>query len=340
MLETEVSRRRPGRRQADWALRCRRYGLLKEDGARSFVGSAVGRKAAVPELLQDAGLTGPLERSEFLREGLLLYLSKDNAAKKLVRAKNPTGLKRLLTLLQCEGRLRFMEPKTRRVIAESLLTPFVAAAPSREVKEELQQFFLRCFGDPRLPSGRPNWSGMSDDIRRVIMRWLNEQTIELFFRVVEKTAHDRHWRYRKAFWKTCFDDGLIDDVWFVLGRGARDQLRSLEDDSGATEATGALIGAAYGQSVLLMRMASGVTISEWSHSGACRLWLGGNRAAPRMYGPEYTRHDLFHDQDHRQVHHGSETGSWQHALADWLEENTGLKIDRSDFPGGFWRDDW
>lgn len=331
MLKTEVLRRRKTS-LSEWALRCHKYALVKENGSGSFVGWTIGTGTPVGELLKAAGLVGPLERSAFLRQGLLNYLSTGDGVANLVRASAPTGLERLLALLECEGSLRFREPRTRQAIAQGLLSPFLDSAPKPTVKEVLQRFFLRCFGDPRLPSGRQNWSAAREDLRRVVIRWLNEQSLELFFRVVEETALDKHWRYRKSFWQTCFDGDLIDDVWFVLGNGAQHYLRRLEGDEDVAETTGSLTGATYGQSVLLMQMASGVTIAEWSHNGACRIWLGGNPAAPQMYEPAYTRSDVFHGQDHRQVHSGSDVGRWQNAIADWLYENTGLWIDRGGFP--------
>ena len=45
---------------------------------------------------------------------------------------------------------------------------------------------------------------------------------------------------------------------------------------------GRLSGASPEQSVLLLRM-SGVTIAEWSHNGSCRMWLDGNKDAPKLY---------------------------------------------------------
>lgn len=321
---------------ADWALRCRKYGLVKEGGSKFFADRTIAGETPVNDLLRAAGFVGPLERSAFIRDGLLGYLAAAEVVANLVQAHETRRLGRLLELLECERRLRFAEPSTRKVIAESLLSPMVAGAPPPAVKTELQRFFLRYFGDPRLSSGRQNWSVAREDVRRVVIRWLNEQSIKQFFRVVEETALDKHWRYRKDFWKNCFDDDLVDEVWFVLGSGARRHLRLLKRDGNAEKTTATLTGSTYGQSVLLLRMTGGVTIAEWSHNGACRMWLRGNPAAPSMYKPAYTRHDVVRGADHRQVHGGSEVGRWQNAIADWLYENTGLQIDRSDFPRKPW----
>ncbi len=330
ILKTEVARRQEPPPSA-WALPCRKYGLLEKGSSRSFVNRTIADETPVDGMLQAAGFVGPLERSAFIREGLLGYLSAGEAVASLVRAPETTRLGRLLALLQCGGRLRFDEPRTRRAIAEGLLSPLAANAPTPAVREELRGFFLRRFGDPRLPSGRQRWHGVREDVRRVVIRWLNEESFGLFLRVVEETALDKHWRYRNTFWKTCFDGGMIDDVWFVLGRGARKNLRRLRRGGDAAETTAFLTGATRGQSVLLMKLASGVTIAEWSHNGSCRMWLRGNPEAPRLYRRTYDRSDLTWGEDHRQAHHGSDRGRWQNAIADWLFENTGLVIDRSDF---------
>ena len=341
ILKKEVFRREESS-LSDWTRRCRRNDLLEKNGSKSFIGKAIDMEGAVETSVNDvlvaAGFDGPLERSAFVREGLHRYLSGAEEVSKLVLEAGETRkLERLLALLQCEDDLRFRERATRKAIAESLLEPISTEvdAPAPAVKEALQRFFLRCYGDPRLPSGRPNWSVAREKVRRVVIRWLNEQSIDLFFRVVEDTALDSHWRYRKAFWRTCFDDHLIDDVWFVLGSRARDHLKHVSQDDDAAETTATLTGAASAQSVLLMRMANGVTVAEWSHNGACRMWLRGSTDAPEMYKPDYARSDVLHGQDHRQRHYGSDVGAWQRALADWLYQNTGLRIDRSGFPGTF-----
>ncbi len=163
-----------------------------------------------------------------------------------------------------------------------------------------------------------------------MIRWLVERVLDQFFLLIKETALDRHWRYREAFWKAYLHQDLIDDIWFLLGPRAADHLRKMNRNEDVTETTGSLQGAGGDQSVLLLRM-PGVTIAEWSHNGKCRFWLDGNRKAPNLYQDSYHRYDIQWGRDFAQTHHGSEYGSWQDKIANWIEENTGARANRDDY---------
>ena len=74
----------------------------------------------------------------------------------------------------------------RTEVATALLRPFVERSPEPTTKERLQPFFLRHFRDPRLGSGKHKWSGVPDEIRRVVIRWLVERALEQFFLLVKE----------------------------------------------------------------------------------------------------------------------------------------------------------
>ena len=71
-----------------------------------------------------------------------------------------------------------------------------------------------------------------------------------------------------------------------------------------------------------------LTIAEWSHNGSCRIWLSGNESAPKLYKPTYSRHELMTGDDFSKPHMGSERGSWQGAIARWIEDQTGISVPR------------
>ena len=307
-----------------WGKRSGDFGFLEADRGERFVSDLLLASGSPFELLQEAGLDAGLARCGFLESGIRGVLPKSSRA--LARDGFPGArLQRLLTLLQFEGKLRFDERSMRVEIATALLGPFVDRAPRSATKKSLQSFFLRHFGDPRLPSGKHRWSGVPDEARRVVIRWLVEQTMEQFFILLKETAYDRHWRYREAFWRTLLNEGLIDDIWFVLGRQAAGVLRRMSRDPGVLETTGELQGAGSDQSVLLMRI-PGVTIAEWSHNGSCHMWLDG-QPAPNLYEQRYHAYDVRYGA-HSQRHHGSPRGTWQDQIARWLRENTGIELDR------------
>lgn len=308
-----------------WVRRSREFGFLDTDRGKRLVFDLLGTTADPEEVLHRAGLDGGLAHSGFLESGVrsvlptcTQQLKRDSLAR--------SRLQRLLSLLEHEGKLRFGEPSMRVQTAKAMLGPFVDRPPPAETKELLQSFFLRHFGDPRLPSGKHKWSGVQTDITRVVIRWLVERGMEQFFMLLKETAFDRHWRYREAFWRAFLNEGLIDDIWFVLGSRAARVLKSASKDPAVLETTAALKGAQSDQSVLLMRI-PGVTIAEWSHNGACHMWLDGVTGAPKLYQQEYNVYEVRYGA-HSQNHHSSPRGYWQDAIARWLRDNTGIELDR------------
>ena len=314
-----------------WGHRSAQFGLLEPPRTTRFVSKLLSDSTKPDEMLDAAGLSGGLARSGFLKSGIRTVLKGRESTRSAGR------LRRLLALVECEGGLRFDDRSMRVEVANGLLGPHIGHPPKAETKQILQSFFLKHFRDPRLPSGKHRWAGVPEDVRRVVIRWLVERVLDQFFVLLKETAYDHHWRYREAFWRAFFDEGLIDDIWFVLGSRAEGMLRRMSDDPEVVETTAELHGAQSDQSVLLMRM-PGITIAEWSHSGSCHLWLDGVRDAPSLYKQRYSAYDLRrpypyvnHRGAHSQRHDGSAQGRWQDHIAKWLRNNTGIDIDRDSY---------
>ena len=308
-----------------WRRRCRQYGLLVEDGDLAFVLGLIGNDTAPHVTLQDAGFNAGLTHAGFLESGLrrclphvLGQLSQNTL--------DLAALDRLCTFIEFDGGLRFETRSVRVELAGALLHPFVDRAPAGGIRKRLQEFFLRLYGDPRLPHSKHHWSGIADDQRRVVIRWLAKGDLDLFVRLIRETALDRHWLYREAFWNAFLHRDLIDDTWVLLGK----QAAKLAAKLAPHVPTGKLRGAAGDQSVLLLGM-PGVTIAEWSHNGACRIWLDGTPGAPQLYDQDYTRTALTGQPDFLQRHIGSDRGRWQLEVARWLRDNTGVQIARHEY---------
>ena len=312
-----------------WKQRCLEFGFLKEHGSLSFVKKLIPATSDLEESLTRAGLDAGLARCGFLESGIRKYLPEVSR----LLAQGDLGaaqIDRALRILEFRGKLRFEEQPVRMEIAFELLRPYINLHPDTEVKELLKLFFLRHFGDPRLPSGRHKWFGVGEPVRRVVARWLVKETLDEFFRLINETALDRHWRDRKAFWLGYFRQEMISHAWFVLGSRASRLLKRLSKQSEIK--TGVLRGGAKGdQSVLLLQM-PGVTIAEWSHEGSCRIWLDGNRDAPKLYqGRAYSGFELRRGSDFSQRHDRSDSGEWQDRIAQWMRENTGASLEREEY---------
>ena len=319
-----------------WQQRCADFPLLAADGGARFVHDLISTTTTPEETLREAGLDAGLRCCGFLESGIRAALPQWTRLLARGDVHGPR-LQRLLALLEDEGKLRFDDRHARAETATALLHPFIDRTPQPATKEALQSFFPRHFGDPRLPFGKQKWAGVPDDVRRVVIRWLVERVLEQFFMLLKETAFDKHWRYREAFWKAFHDEGLIDDIWFVLGSRAASVLQRISSDPAVAETTAKLRGALSDQSVLLMRM-PGVTIAEWSHNGSCHIWLDGASGAPALYKQAYHSVDVRRPYPyalvadaHSQRHHGSDIGSWQDEIAGWLRTNTGIEVDRDQY---------
>ena len=310
-----------------WYHRCQGFGLLEAGGAGVFVQKLMSAAGTPEDVLRQAGLDAGLARCGFLETGIRECLPHAELLLRNDRL-DDAQLDRMLTLLECDGRLRFDDRAMRLAVATALLRPFAERHPDPATRERLQPFFLRHFGDPRLRSGKHKWSGVPHEIRRVVIRWLVERSLEQFFLLVKETALDQHWRYREAFWRALLP--LDPDIWFVLGPQAEDSLRKMNEKNNDTETTAILRGAQGDQSVLLMRM-PGVTIAEWSHNGACRFWLDGNPGVPALHKHTYFRYELMRKANFLQRHDGSREGRWQDSIARWMRDNTGVEIERAEY---------
>lgn len=317
-----------------WRERCETFRLLEPRGDLAFVGALVGGSQPIAEKVREAGFDASLATAGFLKSGLAKELGETE--KRLAKdGAEPDRLERLLETLEFGSALRF--DGLRTTIAASLLRPFLQKEADPPTRERILAFLMRHFGHPNLPAGKRNWRPVSTELRNVVLKWLVEQSLDAFFAVVKETAFDRHWKYRERFWRAHFDAGLIDRAWFVLGSRARGFMEAQK--SPEQSAMGTLRGGPKDQSVLLLHIggAPGMTISEWSHSGACRVWLDGNTEAPRLYEDEYQRDDprpgrqLWGGEDLRQTHHRSESGRWQDTLAEWIQDYTAKTVERSEY---------
>ena len=86
-------------------------------------------------------------------------------------------------------------------------------------------------------------------------------------------------------------------------------------------------------SLLLMEIGD-LVFAEWSHSGKCRAWKRTDPRAPRLGRVQYTRGDVIipsmqivptYSEDGI-VHHGSDAGRWQQRLANFIYNETNIRV--------------
>jgi hypothetical protein len=222
-------------------------------------------------------------------------------------------------------------PQKKYILIESLLRPWLGKTPPSDLCKKIIEFLLKHFYDPRTIEGRFNWVGVSEESLKVIRKWLARKTLEQFFEIIKKTAKDNHWNYRHKFWKAYYDAGYIDDAWVALGKDSRTEARfhsTNENELIAGNVKGSGVKADH--SVLIFKV-GGLTISEWSHDGKCRVWYESNRTSPKLYEDFYQAEQLREHENFSIPHHSSERYNWQNKLSDYIEHHTGIRMSRQKY---------
>ncbi len=286
--------------------------------ARDYIRSTLNAN----EYLQQMGLEGQLETANYSQEffkSVAIEIEENIAASHL-----PIEyFNKLKDLAISREELRYPQ---NRFLIESLLTPWANKSPPSELSKLILEFLLKYFHDPRTVEGRKNWIGVSEEAFRVVRKWLAGATLEQFFEIIDNTAKDAHWRYRRSFWKAYYDADLIDDAWIALGRDSRLEART--QSVYENELIGATLsgsGVKSDHSVLILKLHD-ITICEWSHNGKCRIWSEGNKKSPKLYESSYIAEQLREHENFSLPHQRSEYYSWQLKLADYIHEKTGVKM--------------
>jgi hypothetical protein len=228
----------------------------------------------------------------------------------------------------------------RRVkLIEALLSPWINGVNNvgEEARKSVQDWLLARFHDPRLPvHARGEWRGVSEGSIKVMLRWLVGESLNQFFEIIDQIALEGHWKYRKAFWKAYYDRGYLDEAWVALGQEAKDYaLRIFGNRLSAGELQNVTDRR---HSVLIVRI-DDLILADWSHNGKCRAWKIGAPHCPDNYKLSYSGRLLkapsmrivdTHLEDGIS-HQGSENYLWQSRLANFIYEQTGIRIQQRDF---------
>jgi hypothetical protein len=302
-----------------WRTRQAQFGVLHTRAPENLARIWLSWDATKEEFLEATGLddTGAdsgirtAVNQEVLRQlSALLSTSHISADKLASRIK-------LLTTNNGKITTDYLKP----IAAHLLLSPFREHSPAKDIENVISSFFLECIGDPRIKPG--SWNTIQLDDRKVLLRWLVGVALAEFFRLLDRTAMDRHWQQRKEFWQAYLQMDVITDAWLALGPDARELARS---SFGAAGGTWGVLGRGgdRSQSVLIMKL-SGLTIAEWSHNGSCRIWPEGAPSAPKLYEKSYRRKELASPTAEAQVRHDV-SGNWKRTIGDFIRRQTGIEV--------------
>ena len=106
--------------------------------------------------------------------------------------------KRQDTVIRAVLPSRHWSPSSFKTAVQKLI--LACSRSSQQHSEYLKSFILgdSRLLDPRLPANGPNWVGIGDPARDLVIQWLSAEDIQLFFDHVLPTRSDPHGR--KPFW--------------------------------------------------------------------------------------------------------------------------------------------
>lgn len=236
-----------------------------------------------------------------------------------------------------DQQLRFAD---RRVdVIQALLSPWKNNLnfQNEEARKKIKNLLIKHFKDPRMPTNREKgWRFVDENYLKLFFRWMIGESLEQFFSIIDAMALEHQWKYRKAFWKAYYDKEVLDEAWVAFGPDARYHARRL---FGPNFSAGDLEGASQSnQSVLIVRIKD-LVFAEWSHNGRCRAWKISDRFCPSTYKPKYYGIHLREKsmkivpsyQQDGISHQQSDTYSWQRKLADFIYDETGIRMQDRDF---------
>ena len=220
------------------------------------------------------------------------------------------------------------DDKTIRVVLSKIIEKLGINA-SENLRQPVQSYVLREWGDPRITGGAAHWHGTSNEARQIFIRWITKEDLRFFFDVVARACNDQKFAYRQAFWLA-----YLEHISFcrpVLRRNARDLFRNdpqiLEYYRERQPAT--LTGGDSNHHAFIIQMGN-YTFVEFSTAAACYVYDDTN--CPFSLGnSEYNMTEL-RDQlwvEYRIIHYNSENYYWQANFASWINSELGIKPLRS-----------
>lgn len=210
-------------------------------------------------------------------------------------------------------------------LTDALLLPFRHTPAPVELQKIIERYLLHHLGDPRINTAR--WNGARQESKGVILRWLTEQSLELFLDIVDKVVVDsadakRMWANRAIFWRSYLKKGYIDAAWVVFEGACQQYAQQVKAKTGAPLAFGRLSAPDVRHAVLMMRI-DNLTIVDWSHNGRCHIWYGSSTKTPALYIPYGTKGQLEQFSDEAFRH--DQYGAWQAKVASVIYRHTGRR---------------
>ncbi|UXN05422.1 EH signature domain-containing protein [Bartonella sp. HY761] len=194
---------------------------------------------------------------------------------------------------------------------EALLTPWLDKSPSDEIKDYLTQSLTGIYGDPRIHTGN-NWKLVSENHKKLLLRWLTGANIRLFLDVVTKVEASHMWEPRRKFWLGLDQKQRIDEAWVAFSDDAAKYARRLAQLGQKGLQFGHQTAGSHRRdtSLLIMRIGKKIII-EGSHSYKIYIFDESEQRAPKLYQSRYDCEEIRLIDPDRGIMHN---GNWQNKV--------------------------
>ena len=316
--------------QWDWPWADKQKELFLFSGksaSRSVSKFVMSQKGKPSDILESCGLAGSLQSGGAASSAFFEML---NDYKSHASSYDFDGislhLKRVMEWAALEGQ-KFSYPRLKTHFIESLLLPWIERNPNDEIINLTQSFLIDLFGDPRL--GGASWKSIDEKAMRIIRGWLVKRALAQFLDVVDETAPDQQWKYRRAFWMAYYNKGVITDAWVAFGKNGANKAEQIarRNKDNSWLSFGHLFGSGDSDHAVLILRIGNMIVADFSHNGKCRLWDARNERAPKPYNKNYDRADLTNSRsDSEYIHSNSSGYLWQGRVASEINNMTGIKV--------------
>ena len=233
--------------------------------------------------------------------------------------------------------IEFIEKHNNEKTSRTVLSKLIANLgyeTSEQLRQPVQSYVLREWGDPRISGGDVRWRDVSDEAKQIFTRWITKEDLRFFFDFVAKACDDNKFAYRKAFWLAYLENisfcrpVLRRDAEYLFGNDPQ-TLQYYRERQPAM-----LTGGSSDQHAFIIQMGNHIFV-EFSTNAACYVY-DSSELPFRLDSSEYTmdtwQRNSLRDKSlakYRVIHRNSENYSWQYDLESWINRELGIKPLRS-----------
>ena len=319
-----------------WLKKLEKINLLDVDNVEQQLAEKVLLEGSEKQAFNKIGLTGGFQASN-LAISILITIAKMISSQ--IAKDNYDNVDDFINLITDGNRIK---PNFGAAALIGLLLPFTKKTPSSYLKNKLKELFLTSFSDPRVskhpwPEIRSEFGGVSsrEECLSIMKKWLNFDSIELFFKIIAKHAPNEQFKPRQQLWQSYFKQEHVSDVWVILGSAASRTAKQMKksDENAVGLSWAKLTGAQSDQSVLLMKIGD-LIVAEWSHSGKFRAWDDDSSSKPEFYESEYTGPELRENSNKIRTQSGflsdgiTHGGNWVPRAQAYITQRTGIRLPR------------